>query len=153
MTSKVLDNIRQRNKLYRRFQRDGSDSSWLVYRQARNYTTASICSAKQTFLVATASNSYKFWKMISYCTGLGRRRHVEPPWPSSSPAICKFTADAVNYFFISAVDKIVSAFSPVGLCTDSVPLVLSIDQTDLFSLQPVSANDIISGQRTYIAHF
>ena len=36
MTSKVLDNTRHRNKLYRRFQRDGSDSSWLAYKQTKN---------------------------------------------------------------------------------------------------------------------
>ena len=57
--------------------------------------------------------------MISFCTDLGRRHHVESPWPSSSPAICKITANAVNHFLVLAVDKIVLAFSSIRLCIDS----------------------------------
>ena len=126
--------------------RNVSDSNWVIYKQARNYGTKLIRMAKRFYLLRTAADSRNFWKTISNCTGLGRKRHVQLPWPRLSPTICKITANAVNNFFLSTIDKIASTFALVcssDAITPSEVLNDNTRSTACFSLRPVTSAYII----------
>ena len=83
----------------------------MAYKQSRIHAHKLIRDAKRAYLLSTASHSQNFWKTISHCTGLGRKRHIDPPWPRSTPTICKITSNAVTNSFVSAVNTITSMFS------------------------------------------
>ena len=95
--------------------------------------------------MSSASDSRKFWQSISQFTSLIGKRRVEPPWPCSSPSIVKSLLKAINKFFVSAVNNIVS-FSPLKYNgaeatlqqTGSALAVLP----NLFHIRPVSADDV-----------
>ena len=92
--------------------RDMTSNNWLSYKQARNYATTAMRTAKRTFLTSATNNSKKFWSNISQCTDISGKRRIEPPWPSSSLAICKASDEAINNFFSSTVLSITSLFIP-----------------------------------------
>lgn len=141
ITQEALTHIMRRKKLYRRFQQQPGSETWMAYKQARNYATSVIRTAKRTFLLSTASDSRNFWQTISRCTGLGKKQRVEPPWPRSSPAICKLTANAVNKSFVTAVNNITSTFPPASC---KPPSDGCNDSTACFSLQRVTCTDVIA---------
>jgi exonuclease III len=130
MTPQVLQEIRSRNQLYHRFRRNPSDENWVSYKLARNCVTNLIRIAKRSFLMQTASDSHNFWKTISRCTGLSGKRDIQPPWPCSSATICALTANALNSFFITAVEKVLSVFSSSCCGGPIVAPLPSIDKRD-----------------------
>ena len=155
MTPEVLEQIRRRDTLYRRYEHSRSDVNWVSYKQARNYATKLIRTAKRSFLLKTASDSRNFWKTISRCTGLGRKRHIEPPWPRSSPAICRVTANTVNNFFLSTIENIVSAFSACRSNASTASVSPESTSSNVigctrnsFSLRHISPDDVTKAVRT-----
>ena len=144
MTPDVFDRLRRRYKLYHHFCRDSSESNWIAYKQARNSATYHIRIAKQKFLMEIASDSRNFWKTISRSTGLGRKRHTEPPWPRSSPSTCRTTANAVNNCFVTTVAKIASTFSSVTAFDEQC-----MNSTACFTLQPITIDDVMRAVATY----
>ena len=111
MTPAVLGQMQSCNKLYSSFLHNRTDANWMAYKQSRNHANKLIRDAKWAYLLSIASCSQNFWKTILHCTGLGRKRHIDPPWPRSTPTICKISSNAVKNSFMSAVNTITSAFS------------------------------------------
>ena len=145
MIDDVLNQIRRRNKLYSLFQRNNSDANWMAYKQARNYATNCIRMAKRNYLLSTAADSQKFWKIIKQCTGLNRKRQIEPPWPRSSPAISKITSDTINKFFTSTIEQIASAFSPSNDGLQPVTSSAGIKKlhgSGIYSIRLCSSDDV-----------
>ena len=112
MTPYLLRLIQVWDKLHKKFMRDKTSNNWLSYKQARNYATTAMRTAKRTFLTSAANNSKKFRSNISQCTGISSKRQIEPPWPSFWPAICKAFGEAINNFFSSAVLSMNLLFIP-----------------------------------------
>ena len=112
MTSDLLKQIRKRNTLYSLFLKIRTDLSWMSYKQARNNCTQAVRIAKRSFLLSLATNSRKFFKTMSECTGLGKKRRISTAWPCSSPSISKASGNMINSFFISSVDDIASRLKP-----------------------------------------
>ena len=129
MMSEVLAQLRDRKKLYQHFVHNFSDSNWMRFKQARNYGTKLIRMAKRFYLLRTATDSRNCWKTNLNCTGLGRKRHVQLLWPCSSPTISKITADTVNNFFLSTIDKIASTFTPLCCSDATLPSEVLNDNT------------------------
>ena len=146
MMPDLLGLIQVRDKLHTKFMRDKTSKNWLSYKQARNYATTAMRMAKRTLLTSAVNNSKKFWSNISQCTGISGKRRIEPPWPSSSPAICKASGEAINNFFSSAVLSITSLFIPP--CENDVIRsecpedCTPASQATPFTLQHVTAGDV-----------
>ena len=112
MTHDILEMIRCRNKLYKKFRISKTDESSMAYKFQRNKCTIAVKTAKCGFLLnCVRSNSAKFWCQVKACTGLGKMKLSHTPWLCSIKAVSKASADAVNEHFVAAISSLVTKVS------------------------------------------
>ena len=102
----------------------------------------------QAYVHVVSVNSWTFWKTLSTCTGLGKRRQTTLAWPCSSPSISKLSANSINSFFISSVNSIVSVFQPAASNTVPLTAELLLSAPHVFTFKPVSELYAISSLKS-----
>ena len=100
----VLGQMRTHNKIYFSFLRNRTDANWMAYKQSRDHANKLIRDAERAYLLSAASYNQNFWRTISHCTSLGRKRHIDPPWPWSTSTICKITSNAAVLFTLKLTE-------------------------------------------------
>ncbi len=115
--------MRSRDALYRKYLNCKTDDAWLTYKLSRNRCITAIRTAKRSFLIDSArSNPQKFWRQVKACTGLGKMKYSQHPWPCSTNDISRASANAVNLHFIDSVSSLITSDTntPVNnLCTST----------------------------------
>ena len=70
-------------------------NNWLAYKQNRNRCTSAVRNAKCLFFIQSAgSDSKNFWRQVKLCTDMGKLNNSQLPWPCSTQAISKTSANA-----------------------------------------------------------
>ena len=117
-------------------------------KQLRNRCTTAIRVVKSFFHSCARSRPKAFWRQMKLCTGLGKIKVTISPWPCSTPAICKESANAVNQHFTTTVSELVpQRDTPFALLLPVAPLpstltASSVALTQSFSFRLVSAVEV-----------
>jgi hypothetical protein len=121
MTSDIITMLSSRDTAYRKYLRSKSAVLWLAYKQLRNSCTNAIRTAKRNFFITSATTKpHDFWHQVKICSGLGKTKASTSPWPCSTPAISKMSANSLNEHFISSVKTAVPLHNDSHGCT-SIP--------------------------------
>ena len=101
--------LRHCNKLNYNLCAKKTDATWMAYKVFRNICTSTICIAKRHFFLSNANtNSTKFGCQVKTCTGLGKLKQHLIPWPFSTQAISKASANGINEHFTASVQALIS---------------------------------------------